>query len=267
MRAIKIGVVVLGAMSITALGIDAADTLTGNSSTLLGQLIHSDSSQCPEGMVFVQAGVTFHCADQYEASPATSCVSADPSNSKETLLNMSNTDCSAVSVAGKMPWRFITREQAQLACTRKNARLPSTKEWQLIAAGTPDEREACNIQSNDARLTGRDHNCLSAAGIYDAVGNVWEWTNDDVFDGTLEGRTIPEEGYVQQVDQGGVATETGDEPSELFGADYFWSEAAGVYALLRGGFYSSDEDAGVYTAHAATLPTTAGAAIGFRCVQ
>ena len=36
---------------------------------------------------------------------------------------------------------------------------------------------------------------------------------------------------------------------------------------MRGGYYSSRNDAGVYTTHAGTVPTMAGAAIGFRCIQ
>ncbi|MDC1205621.1 formylglycine-generating enzyme family protein, partial [Candidatus Pacebacteria bacterium] len=115
--------------------------------------------------------------------------------------------------------------------------------------------------------TGERAGCISAAGVFDAVGNVWEWTNDDVFDGSYNGRALPVEGYVRQVDRGGIATVSGTSSAELFGEDYIWSKETGVYAIMRGGFYASKDDAGVYAVHAATLPTMRGAAIGFRCVQ
>ena len=70
-----------------------------------------------------------------------------------------------------------------------------------------------------------------------------------------------------QVDAGGVAVMSTDTPDTAFYNDYIWSNPKGTYGIMRGGFYGSNADAGIYTLHAYTLPTTAGAAIGFRCVQ
>ena len=80
-------------------------------------------------------------------------------------------------------------------------------------------------------------------------------------------RKVPVTGYVSQVDSDGIAMESDSNASELFSSDYFWSNMTGAYGMMRGGFYGSKSDAGVYSTHAYTLPTTAGAAIGFRCVQ
>lgn len=267
MKWLKVGGVVFGALVLTALGIDAADTLQGSRSTLLGQLVGARAGACPTGMIEVPAATTFTCVDKYEASPNASCPLATPNNELETNTNLADTTCGAASVAGVTPWRYVAREEAQLACVRSGKRLPTNEEWQLSAAGTPDSEADCNVSGSGVGQTGSKPACLSAAGIYDAVGNVWEWTHDDVFDGVYNGRTLPNEGYVTQVDRGGVATVSSSTPEELFGSDYFWSRAEGAYAMMRGGFYSSKTDAGVYAVHAATLPTMRGVAIGFRCVQ
>lgn len=267
MRWLKVGSVIFGAVAITALGIDAADTLQGSRTTLLGQLAATESGGCPEGMIAHPTAQTFTCVDKYEASVGEDCPIATPQNEFQTKDNIEDQDCGAVSRPEVTPWRHITREQAQLACARSGKRLPSNEEWQQFSAGTPDAEHTCNISSAAVRAGGSSPDCLSASGVFDAVGNVWEWTNEDVFDGQFNGRELPEEGYVVQVDRGGVATLTGDEASELFGEDYFWSKKEGSYGMMRGGFYGSKSDAGVYTTHAATLPTRAGAAIGFRCVK
>lgn len=267
MKWVKVTGVIFGAMVITALGIDAADTLSGSRSTMLGQLIATEEGGCPEGMAALPTAGTFSCFDIYEAATHEDCPVSDPRNEIDALKNAQDANCGSISESGRTPWRFVSRETAQTACMRSGKRLPTNKEWQLIAQGTPDGLRDCNINSGSAGVTGNYSSCVSAAGAYDAVGNVWEWTNEDVFDGTYNGRALPEEGYVLQVDTGGVATVSGTTSAEVFGEDYFWSKPAGAYAMMRGGFYGSQKDAGVYTTHAATLPTVTGAAIGFRCVQ
>jgi hypothetical protein len=267
MKWLKIGGVVFGAMAITALGIDAADTLRGSNGTLLGQLAGSRSGECPSGMVEVESAITFRCVDKYEASPSENCPVKNIQNEFDTQKNIDDSTCKAVSVEKSDPWRYINRETAQLACVRSGKRLPINEEWQLFAAGTPDKNDVCNISSNGVNKTGSKLDCVSATGVFDAVGNVWEWTHDDVFDGVYNGRDLPPEGYVAQVDRAGLATLTSTSTSALFNDDYFWSKKIGAYAIMRGGFYGSKSDAGVYTAHAATLPTMQGVAIGFRCVQ
>ena len=266
MKWLKIIGVMTGALIVTTLSIDAADTLSGSNGTLLAQLFQEDATACPDGMVYLPAAPTFRCVDVYEAAPSQLCPIGAPSHEMDTARNIADQSCEAVSGVNHVPWRFVTRDQAVLLCARSGKRLPDTNEWQLIAAGTPDT-DACNIAGRAVARTGSYSGCHSASGVFDTVGNVWEWTSDDVFDGMLNGRTLPEEGYVVQVDRGGIATKTSVEPSPLFSEDYFWSQREGIYGVLRGGFYASESDAGLYTAHTATLPTMSGAAIGFRCVQ
>lgn len=268
MKWLKVGAVVFGAVLITALGIDASDTLSGSRSTLLGQLISSETtSVCPSGMVEAPMAQTFTCVDIYEASADTKCPHISPQNELQTKENIESSECGAVSVDDVDPWRFVTREQAQTACMKAGKRLPKSDEWYLLSVGTPDNRSLCNIDSSGVFKTGKNTDCRSAVGVYDAIGNAWEWTIDDVIEGQFQGRTLPDSGYVTQVDAQGVATLTSGNESDLFYKDYFWSSKQGAFGILRGGFYGSQFDAGIYAVHAETLPTTAGTAIGFRCVK
>ena len=267
MKWLKIGVVIFVAIAITALGIDAADTLQGSRSTLLGQIVSTETKVCPEGMIEVTVAQSFTCVDEYEASVGKGCPYASPTNELDSKANVDDVNCGALSKKDSTPWRYITREQAQTACLRSGKRLPKSSEWYLFSSGTPDASTACNIDSNGIRTTGASEACKSAVGVFDTIGNVWEWTADDVIEGVYEGRVLPETGYVKQVDTYGMAVITDDISSELFSKDYFWSSSEGAYGVIRGGFYGSKSDAGLYSVHADTPPTSAGTAIGFRCVR
>jgi hypothetical protein len=267
MKWLKVGAVVFCAVLLTALGIDAADTLSGSRSTLLGQLISATpTGKCPSGMVEVPAGVSFGCVDKYEASPSKECPHSNPQNALETQENMNDPECKAASEKEQNVWTFISREQAVAACLRGGKRLPKNSEWYVVSAGTHDAENKCNMSGGGAHKTGKGEECVSAVGAVDTVGNVWEWVSDDVIEGKLSGRELPATGYVAQVDSEGIATLTSQEPSDLFSQDYFWSQLTGAFGMIRGGFYGSKSDAGVYAIHADTLPTTSGTAIGFRCV-
>lgn len=268
MKWLKVMGVVFGAVLITALGIDAADTMSGSRSTLLGQLISSEvKGVCPKGMAHIPQGETFTCVDMFEVSAGATCPHTNPQNELQTKDNIDASSCKAASVENVDAWRFITREQAVVACTRAGKRLPKSDEWYTMSVGTPDDSAKCNTDSSAVTKTGTHKQCVSATGVFDAIGNAWEWTQDDVIDGQYQGRALPDAGYVTQVDAHGVATLTNVAPSNLFYKDYFWSTKKGAFGILRGGFYGSKDDAGVYAVQAETMPTAAGTAIGFRCVQ
>jgi hypothetical protein len=268
MKWLKVGVVIFGALVITALGIDAADTLSGSRTTLLGQLILSEKQGgCEDGMVAAPMATTFTCVDMYEATATQECPHPSPVNELETRENLESLACGASSAFEVLPWRFITREQANVACMKAGKRLPTNEEWHILATGTRDDESVCNTNSSIVEKTGTKSDCVSAVGAFDTVGNVWEWTSDDVISGMHKGRELPVSGYVTQVDKEGVSTLTNSSPSDLFYKDYFWSSKEGAFGIMRGGFYGSKSDAGVYAVHAQTLPTAAGTAIGFRCVR
>jgi formylglycine-generating enzyme required for sulfatase activity len=146
-------------------------------------------------------------------------------------------------------------------------RLPSSEEWYLLSLGMVGVETSCNISSGSISKTGEREACVAPYGAFDLVGNVWEWVHDDVIDGTYRERQLPTEGYVAQIDNAGMATVSSDQPQALFGNDYFWVDATGAYGVIRGGYYDSGLDAGIYAVHADTPPTSASAGIGFRCVR
>ena len=265
MRIARIFFIVSATLLVTTLGVGASDVWQGAGNSLLAQLIgKNDPSGCPSGMSPFATSLTFSCIDTYEASPDTACIAGDVTSADGTVSNLADTDCLPTSVPGGMPWRFVTRAEAMTACAKAGKRLPTAVEWYHASLGT--NATACNIQGGAVFVSGTKKDCRAASGIYDSVGNLWEWVSDDVMQGTYQNRPLPESGYVVQVDTGGVATVT-SELSASSTSGYVWSEREGAFGMLRGGFYASASDADVVTLQAATTPNFTGAAIGFRCVR
>lgn len=266
MKVLKVGSVIFGAVLITALTIDASDTLSGRGGTMLAGIIGTKSEFCPVGMKHVQAALTFSCVDEFELAAKADCPVTRPQNQFDTEVNISKADCLAASSAEGEPWRYINREQAAVMCARSAKRLPTATEWYQFSLGTPTK--ACNIVGGGVTRGDTYNECVSAVGVRNAVGNLWEWVTDDVINGVYQGRDLPPTGYVIQVDNGGVATVTEvEKQTNTEEQNYFWMEPSGSFGMIRGGFYGSRSDAGVFTLHAHTAPTFTGAAIGFRCVQ
>jgi formylglycine-generating enzyme required for sulfatase activity len=266
-RQLKTIFVVVGALVVTAFGIDAADTLRGENGTMLAQLVGRETEECPTGMLPVRNVPGVACVDAYEASPNEGCSILSPQHMLDTQRNLSVQGCAAASKEGNEPWRFVTRDQAMQLCARSEKRLPTSVEWYALALGMADGPTTCNTATRSVAPTGSFAECISPHGAYDLVGNVWEWVRDDVINGTYKERALPETGYVAQVDENGMAVASTDTPDQLFNADYFWSQSEGAYGIIRGGYYDSGNDAGVYAVHADTLPTSASPGIGFRCVR
>jgi hypothetical protein len=265
MRIARTLFIVFVTLLVTTLGVGASDVWQGASNSLLAQLLGKDQpTGCPSGMSPLATSLTFSCIDTYEASPGNACVVRDVTSAEGTMGNIADTACVPVSVVGSIPWRFITRAEAMTACAKAGKRLPTALEWYHASLGT--NAATCNIQGGTVFATGAKNACRAASGIYDSVGNLWEWVSDDVMQGAYQNRPLPKSGYVVQVDTGGVATVT-SEQSASSTSGYLWSEREGAFGMLRGGFYASASDADVVTLQAATTPNFSGAAIGFRCVQ
>jgi formylglycine-generating enzyme required for sulfatase activity len=109
--------------------------------------------------------------------------------------------------------------------------------------------------------------CVSGVGAYDTVGGVWEWVADVADDGRIGDTELPAEGYITQVTSGGVPRTSTTSPTEVLQGDYVWSKTPGMFAVMRGGFYGSRSDGGVFTLHAATPLDFAAPTVGFRCAQ
>ena len=143
------------------------------------------------------------CVDRYEASlwdaasggtqiPASTCL-ADGSNCGADGLN---TAIFAQSVAGVFPAVAPSWFQASIACANVGKRLPSATEWQMAAAGT--NAASCNVTSGVLAITGASPDCVSTAGAFDMVGNLWEWTADltpDVTSGGTSAQTSLAAGF------------------------------------------------------------------------
>ena len=220
---------------------------------------------CQEGEVELFSGGGRLCVDQYEASPDTACAIATPERASDTNVNMASLACQATSRATALPWRYVSLTQAQQLCARGGKRLPTNAEWYALASGLAAS-EGCNIASGRILKTG-EGDCETPMGVHDAVGNVWEWVNAEVVGGVYQNRVLPESGYVSLVDVDGVVALTASSADSVFGNDYASLSAAGLMGMMRGGFYGSKSDAGIFSINAAVPPDFAGAGVGFRCVR
>lgn len=277
MRFLRWIIVTVGVLVLTTVGINAFDNAGIPMRSLFGAAYMGQSeSLCPEGMVFVGASGGNFCIDAYEASPGKSCEHKDPKSSKDTNDNLAESGCKPVSVADVVPWRNISRQQAELACARVEKRLPTNEEWYRAALGVPDVESGwgpndCNVNSLDSdepAPAGSHDNCVSPAGAYDMVGNVWEWLEETVSDGVYKGTTLTSEGYIKSINETGVPIETTLEaPDPAFFNDYFWLDSVGSRGILRGGYWKSKSDAGQYAVNITVPPSFVGSAVGFRCVK
>ncbi len=253
-------IVVLFSIVLTTVGIKAGDSILNpeeNSSV-------SNNSLCSAEMVFVNSGGGGFCIDKYEASPGEFCPGSNPSSQSETQANLDNSSCKPESLSGVVPWRNISQNQAAQACARAGKRLPTNKEWLLAAMGTPDlesnwGEEDCQVAKNwgsQPGLAGSGANCISSAGIYDMIGNVWEWVDGTIYEGKYKDRVLPEPGYVSGVDEDALPSETNFEQGDLnYYLDYFWVKTGGTRGMARGGYWDNESDAGQYSIYSVVPPS------------
>ena len=268
MKWLKITLVVLFAGVLTALGIDASDTLRGSNDTFLAQIIGSEKSDvCETGMVEVKTALSFTCVDEYEASPSEACPHKDIQSEVETQENANEEDCLPTSVKDALPWRYVSLAQAQQFCARAEKRLPTSEEWYTIAQGL-SSTDSCILfeKGGSVKQTGAT-SCVTSSGAYDIVGNVWEWVQGEVVEGKLGVKTLPESGFVTLVDSTGIVIETGVVGKDEYGKDYAWTDNQGVKGIIRGGFYGSGEDGGIYTQNMAVPLDFRTGGLGFRCIN
>jgi hypothetical protein len=164
-------------------------------------------------------------------------------------------DYYAVSIVGVTPSAYINWFQATAACRNAAKHLATNQEWQAAALGTPDTGGAdngttdCNTDSTLAVAnTGSRSSCLSDAGAFDTVGNLYEWVADWV------PRSTACPGW------GGFS----NDDMCLSGAS---TTANGPGALIRGGYFSFGSGSGPFTVNGDYEPWNSGDAVGFRCAR
>ncbi len=256
----------VGALVFSTVSIQASDVLRGIEGGLSGLVIESEGV-CGEGAVQMLLGSHALCIDEFEASAGSACQHVSPQNLLETQENANIASCIPESKREAMPWRFVSFTQAQQLCARDGKRLPTNEEWYKIASGiTNSDSCAIDLKNDEPALTGTTE-CKTPAGAHDMVGNVWEWIDGQVTDGVFEGRTVPESGFVTLVDRDGVVVETSAVASKEFGEDYALTSNAGVSGIIRGGFYKSGTDAGIFSQNLSVPLDLKTAGVGFRCVK
>lgn len=177
------------------------------------------------------------------------------------------TNIYAVSIRGVTPARFITWFQAAAACRNVGKRLLTNAEWQVAAFGTPDPGNAgdgvtaCNTAASELKATGSARSCKSDVGVFDMVGNLWEWVAD-----WIQGDTNP------------WAPMTGGKTNATYGNDLMsgtnpaQTQGDGQNfpaAIERGGSfkYGNLTDAGVFALSAAQSASASFIDLGFRCAR
>jgi len=268
--------VVVGSTLLATLAVNAFD-FRDHYHTLLGGLLFSTQSfqsTCPNNMVHVSQTLNPFCIDMYEVSAHEACTYQDPKSADESIFNLSDTACIPVANKERMPWRHVTRDLAERACVQAGKRLPTPNEWFVAAFGTPDlsngwNEEDCNVAYNREKgvsETGGGTRCISSAGAYDMIGNVWEWVDGTVNMGMYTNSILPASGFVTEASQNGLAYTTGTEKSANYFNDRFWTDPTIEAGIMRGGYFNNYDDAGLYATYAASPVTFSGDALGFRCV-
>jgi hypothetical protein len=261
---LKVSLVVLGAVVLSTVAIQASDIVRGVRGNMAGSAIDA-ASPCGQGMVQMNMATGALCVDVYEASPGTSCSVQAVGNAVDTQTNLNEPSCVSASVPEVKPWRFISMTQAQQLCARDGKRLPTSAEWYTLALAQADQA-SCVVNTSGPMEAGAA-SCVTTAGVHDVVGNVWEWVEGQVTEGVLDGRTLPQSGYVASVDQYGQVVETSTNPSAEYGEDYAKTAPSGVYGIIRGGFYGSQSDGGIFAQNLAVPLDLKTDGVGFRCVR
>ena len=285
-----------------------------------GNIAYTDTSglgleTCPENYVLVPGNATYgtsdFCVMKYEAS--------------------NNGDGVAVSDTATTPWVSITQTAAITACSNigDGYHLITNDEWMTIARnaeqvdanwtggvvgsgvlkrGNVGNTETGNYDGNNPEY-GTDRNVLAeltlsnGETIWDLSGNVWEWTNDTLFESDtassgngndsdgITGGEMPKRsvltdsrGWYELTSLNAYGKYIED---EIRPSDDTWDSTKGMgkiyltpgyaydgssyssstHAFLRGGRWGDGANAGAFTLNLNDAPSNSNSSIGFRCAR
>ncbi len=93
------------------------------------------------------------------------------------------------NVKGQTPRGNVSYEEAQQACESAGKRLCTAEEWQWACSGVEGytypygwhfEKNNCNTEgATRLEPAGNRHKCIGKFGLYDMVGNIFEWVTGD----------------------------------------------------------------------------------------
>jgi formylglycine-generating enzyme required for sulfatase activity len=192
------------------------------------------------------------CVDKYESSIWDAPVGGNQITGT-IPCSPNGQDCDNIyarSVAGVEPRANITWFQTQAALVNAGKRLPTNAEWQSAVAGTPDTSD-CNATTATTMSTGANPGCVSRFGVFDMIGNLWEWTGewDEVAAGCEN----------WPVDFGGDRSCIGRMDGDL--------DNHKPAVLIRGGARNDGAEAGPFAFEIEVEPSAQNPAIGFRGIR
>jgi len=107
----------------------------------------------------------------------------------QKFVDQTGAQPSTVATASdKYPVRGVTWDQANAYCSWKNKRLPNEAEWEVAGRGSgsnpqlypwgDEASHALKLPEQDVYEVGSISFNVSPFGVYDLVGNVWEWIGE-----------------------------------------------------------------------------------------